>query len=63
MKEIENRILTARVNFGSSRRMDLSRPLNFFPGPGTYEHEPNKQALHRNMRTHSDFRKNRFPES
>ena len=58
VKEIEGRVLSARVNFGSSRRVDLGRPLNFFPGPGTYDHEVLKNTARTlpNRRNSSDLK-------
>ena len=39
VKEIELKVHEKRRNFSSGRRTDLGRPLNFYPGPGTYDPE------------------------
>lgn len=36
VKEIQNKLVSIKKGFSLGRRMDLSRPLNFVPGPGTY---------------------------
>lgn len=36
VKQITERVRSTRRNFYSSQRMDLSKPDNFFPGPGSY---------------------------
>lgn len=36
VKEIKNRLSETKRNFYSSQRFDLSKPINFFPGPGAY---------------------------
>lgn len=36
IKQIQNRVLEKKRSFSYGRRTDLSRPLNFNPGPGYY---------------------------
>ena len=36
VKKIEESVLTKKKSFSYGRRVDLSRPHNFYPGPGTY---------------------------
>ena len=58
IKEIETRVLETKRNFSSSRRVDLGRPLNFFPGPGTYDPDPETRTqLPLTMRTCISFKK------
>ena len=60
VKDIESKVMETKRNFSSGRRVDLGRPLNFYPGPGTYDpekkaNENNKQPI--TMRTCISFRK------
>ena len=36
VKDLTDRLSQTKRNFYSSNRIDLSKPGNFFPGPGTY---------------------------
>lgn len=60
MKLIEESVKNKKKSFSYGRRVDLSRPNNFYPGPGTYN--PSNPYIQdfpeiQKRRTFSDFRK------
>lgn len=48
VKDIRNRLSETKRNFYSSQRFDLSKPINFFPGPGAYFEKDRNEKTFRN---------------
>jgi hypothetical protein len=40
VKELNEKVMETRSNFCSSNRIDLGKPDNFYPGPGSYFSNP-----------------------
>lgn len=45
VRELSERVRNSKRNFSSSRRIDLGRPENFYPGPGTYFPEDTHRSV------------------
>ena len=45
VKDLTDRLRGSKRNFYSSNRIDLSKPDNFFPGPGTYLTQANTTSF------------------